>query len=191
MVWHVYHNGTIFETWICSKGVKITSCFSSFHQFCFSTVTEKWHLNPINLVPSDSPVNMSLLELWERASLGKWWNVLTRRRNIVKYIECFQTIRGKALVFETLDISLFDYMKLNKCALCFWVTSEPSSNRYEHSTIRWRAKKCTFSFRLESVLTYLVLSVGHSIWCTEGDRGDPHWCQAGQHYDGESQPATL
>ena len=75
--------------------------------------------------------------------------------------------------------------------LCFWVTSEPSSNRYEHSTIRWRAKQCTLSFRLESILTDLVLSDRHSIWCTEGDRGDPHWCETGQHYDGESPPATL
>ncbi|XP_030269384.1 homeodomain-interacting protein kinase 1 isoform X1 [Sparus aurata] len=60
-----------------------------------------------------------------------WWTTYTKneipilrksmchnldKHNIVKYVECFQTIRGKALVFETLDMSLDAYMMLNKCA---------------------------------------------------------------------------
>ncbi|XP_030288454.1 homeodomain-interacting protein kinase 2-like isoform X3 [Sparus aurata] len=38
------------------------------------------------------------------------------KHNIVKYIDCFQTIYGKALVFESLDISLFDYMEMEDFA---------------------------------------------------------------------------
>ncbi|XP_036970532.1 interferon-induced protein 44-like isoform X2 [Acanthopagrus latus] len=38
------------------------------------------------------------------------------KHNIVKYIDCFQTIYGKALVFESLDISLFDYMEMKDFA---------------------------------------------------------------------------
>ena len=33
------------------------------------------------------------------------------KHNIVKFIDCFQTTLGKAIVFEPLDISLHDYMK--------------------------------------------------------------------------------
>ena len=108
------------------------------------------------------------------------------QHNIVKYIDCFQ-----ALVFESLDINLLTTWRWKTLPLCFWETSEPSSNRYEHSTIRGRAKQCTLSFRFESILTDLVLSDDHSIWCAEGDRGDPHWCQTAQHYDGESPPRPF
>ncbi|XP_030280905.1 homeodomain-interacting protein kinase 2-like isoform X2 [Sparus aurata] len=36
--------------------------------------------------------------------------------NIVKYIDCFQTRVGKALVFEPLDISVYDYIKMRSFA---------------------------------------------------------------------------
>ena len=33
------------------------------------------------------------------------------KHNIVKFIDCFPTTLGKAIVFELLDISLYDYME--------------------------------------------------------------------------------
>lgn len=38
------------------------------------------------------------------------------QRNIVKFFGWFHMDCGKALVFETLDISIADYMMKNRCA---------------------------------------------------------------------------
>ncbi|XP_030278736.1 homeodomain-interacting protein kinase 2-like isoform X3 [Sparus aurata] len=38
------------------------------------------------------------------------------KHNIVKYIDCFKTSFGRALVFELLDISLYDYMEMTNPA---------------------------------------------------------------------------
>ncbi|XP_030278368.1 ERI1 exoribonuclease 2 isoform X3 [Sparus aurata] len=38
------------------------------------------------------------------------------KHNIVKYIDCFKTCFGRALVFELLDISLYDYIKKTNAA---------------------------------------------------------------------------
>ncbi|XP_030262611.1 homeodomain-interacting protein kinase 1-like isoform X2 [Sparus aurata] len=51
-------------------------------------------------------------QTWNEISmLKKIKGLKLDKHNIVKFIDCFQTTLGKAIVFEPLDISLHDYMK--------------------------------------------------------------------------------
>ncbi|XP_030290664.1 homeodomain-interacting protein kinase 1-like isoform X2 [Sparus aurata] len=52
----------------------------------------------------------------EISILKKFKSLNLDKHNIVKFIDCFQTSYGKAFVFESLDISLYDYWKKRDCA---------------------------------------------------------------------------
>lgn len=131
-------------------------------------------------------LQVSMLRKMKRLDIGKY--------NIVEFIDAFPTQFGNALVFEALDISLYDYCILARqiVNLCIWVTSEPSSNRYEQSTIKWKEEhwKSLSVWGFGTFLLTCVLSVGHSTWRAEEERDNPHWCQMRQHNDGESSTTT-
>nr|XP_033472900.1 homeodomain-interacting protein kinase 1-like [Epinephelus lanceolatus] len=81
----------------------------------FGTVLKCWKKDTKETVAVKIPKSSECLNS-EIAMLKKFKRLKLEQHNIIKFLCCFNTSHGRALVFEMLDMSMRDYMVKTNCA---------------------------------------------------------------------------
>ncbi|KAL7371170.1 hypothetical protein ABVT39_020898 [Epinephelus coioides] len=81
----------------------------------FGTVLKCWKKDTKETVAVKIPKSSECLKR-EIAMLKKFKRLKLDQHNIIKFLCCFNTSHGRALVFEIMDISMYDYMLKTNCA---------------------------------------------------------------------------